>query len=84
MVASEATLYLKSEPVLLDTFIVDDQAIYYKHANESSVYKVKLTGGVGVAIAPQVGNGDFAGQDEKYLYSPTIWGSNGPLLKIVK
>lgn len=39
---------------------------------------------MGVAIATGVGNGVFAGQDDDYLYSPKNWGSNGPLLKIVK
>jgi hypothetical protein len=68
----------------INAFIVDDQAIYYKLGSDAHVYKVKLTGGVGVAITNGVGNGPFAGQDESYLYSPQAWGSNGPLRRIVK
>jgi hypothetical protein len=68
----------------LAAFIVDETSIYYKHANEWPLYKVKLAGGVGVAIATNVNGAEFAGQDEKYLYNPKGWGSNGPLQKIVK
>lgn len=68
----------------LNDFIVDDDAIYYKRSNEWPVFKTKLTGGVGVSIATNVNGGAFAGQDEKYLYNPKGWGSNGPLQKIVK
>lgn len=68
----------------VNAFIVDANAIYYKLGSDYHVYKVKLTGGVGVAIATGLNNGAFAGQDDDYIYNPKDWGSNGPLYKIVK
>ena len=68
----------------INSFMVDDNAIFYKYAASHPVYKTKLTGGAGKVITSGNTNNAFAGQDETYLYMPKDWGSGGPLVKVVK
>lgn len=64
--------------------IADERGIYYKVSGDYHVYKAKLTGSAGVAIANSVYGGVFTGQDDKFIYQVYPWGSGGPAQAIVK
>ena len=64
--------------------IVDERGIYYKVGGDYHVYKAKLTGSAGVAIANSVYGGDFTGQDDTFIYQIYPWGSSGPAQAIIK
>jgi len=63
--------------------ITDANYVYYTLSGDYTVYRSPLTGGKGVGIAGGF-TGLFAGQDAKFLYSYTRWGSDGPVLKVLK
>jgi len=53
----------------VNAIIADDRGIYYKTGTDGRVYKAKLTGSAGVAIAGSVdAYASFVGQDDTLIY----------------
>jgi hypothetical protein len=63
--------------------IADATYVYYTLSGDYTVYRAPLTGAKGVGIASGF-SGVFAGQDATFLYSHAAWGSDGPVMKVLK